>query len=61
MEVKIFTNTAQTISFTADSSVTAMYVGGSIAPGGTYTPPAAAGRTITIHCVGTNLVFISGQ
>lgn len=59
-EIKIFTNTAQTISFTTDTSVTAMYVGGSIAPSGTYTPVAAAGKTISVHCVGTNLVFISG-
>lgn len=59
-EIKIFTNTAQTISFTADSSVTAMYPGGSIAPGGTYTPVAAAGKTISVHCVGVGLVFITG-
>ena len=59
-EIKIFTNTAQAVSFTTDTSVTAMYVGGSIAPSATYTPIAAAGKTISIHCVGTNLVFISG-
>lgn len=59
-EIKIFTNTAQAVSFSTDTSVTAMYVGGSIAPSSTYTPIAAAGKTISVHCVGTNLVFISG-
>jgi hypothetical protein len=59
-EFKIFTNSAQAVSFNTGPSTTAMYVGGSIAPGGTYTPLAAAGRTITVSCVGTNLVFISG-
>lgn len=60
MEVKIFTNTNQSVSFATDTSVTAMYVGGSIAPSGIYVPAPAAGRTISIHCVGVGLVFISG-
>jgi hypothetical protein len=59
-EIKIFTNSAQTVSYTADSSITVMYPGGSIAPGGTYTPVAAAGKTISVHCVSVGLVFITG-
>lgn len=60
MEVKIFTNTNQSVSFATDTGVTAMYVGGSIPPSGVYVPVAGAGKTISIHCVGTNLVFITG-